>query len=93
MKAIWHDTIVAESRNTVKINDDQFFPPDSINSEFFQLSDTHTTAPGKGRASYFHIQVGENKKADAAWFYPHPEKELEPVRNYVTFGKDIELKE
>lgn len=92
MKAIWHDTILAESNNTKVIEDHHFFPPDSLNSEFFQLSDTHSSSE-KGKASYFHIQVGDNKNPDAAWFYPHPEKDDEQIKNYVVFGKGIEIKE
>ena len=92
MKAIWHDTILAESTNTKMVEDKHYFPPDSINSEFFQLSDTHSTS-NLGRASYFHIQVGEDNNPDAAWFYPYPEGEGSQIRNYVTFGKGVEFKD
>lgn len=92
MKAIWNDTILAESKDTKTVDDKHFFPPDSINSEFFQLSDTHSTSK-LGRASYFHIQVGDHKNQDAAWFYPYPEKESNQIKNYVTFGKEVEIKE
>lgn len=92
MKAIWHDTILAESNNTKVIEDLHFFPPDSLNSEFFQLSDTHSSSD-IGKASYFNIQVGDNKNPDAAWFYPHPEKDDQQIKNYVTFGKGVEIKE
>ena len=92
MKAIWQDTILAESTNTKMVADKQYFPPDSINSEYFQLSDTHSSSD-LGKASYFHIQVGENKNADAAWFYPYPEKESVQIKNFVTFGKGVEIKE
>ncbi|MEG9329028.1 Nucleotidyltransferase [Salinimicrobium catena] len=92
MKAIWNNTILAESNNTKYLEDNHYFPPDSLNSEFFQLSDTHSTAPGKGKASYFHIQVGDHKNADAAWFYPHPEEVAKEIKNYVAFGKDVEIR-
>lgn len=92
MKAIWHDTILAESNNTKLIDDTHYFPPDSLNSEFFQLSDRHSTTPGKGKASYFHIQVGENKNTDAAWFYPHPEGDAQQIKNHIAFGQGVEVK-
>ena len=91
MKAIWHDTILAESSDTKFLDENHYFPPDSLNSEFFQLSDTHSTAPGKGKASYFHIQVEENKNRDAAWFYPHPEEGAQQIKNHVAFGNGVEI--
>ena len=42
MKAIWNDTIIAESTNTKEVENNHYFPPDSINSDFFQLSDKHS---------------------------------------------------
>ena len=92
MKAIWQGTILAESNSTKLVEDNHYFPPDSLNSEFFQLSDMHSNAPGKGKASYFHVQVGDNKNPDAAWFYPHPKEDAQEIKNYVAFGKGVEVK-
>ena len=91
MKAIWNNTVIAESGNTVEVENNHYFPPDSIYSKFFQLSDTHTTCPWKGKASYFHLQVGEKKNPDAAWFYPHPKAEASKIKNHVAFGKDVKV--
>ena len=91
MKAIYKETVIAESQQAQQLGNQYFFPPESIESKYFQLSETRRHAPGKGKASYFHIQVGPEKKRDAAWFYPHPEGDLASLRNYVTFGADIEI--
>ncbi|MDX1751949.1 MAG: DUF427 domain-containing protein [Salinimicrobium sediminis] len=93
MKAIWNNTVIAESNNTIEVEGNQYFPPEAINSEFFQLSDKHTVCSWKGRAFYFHLQVGEEKNADAAWFYPHPKAEAEKIKNYVAFWNGVEVKE
>jgi uncharacterized protein (DUF427 family) len=92
MKAIWNNTVVAESNQTIEVENNQYFPPDAINSEFFQLSDTHTVCPWKGRASYFHLKVGDEKNPDAAWFYPHPKPEASKIKDYVAFWKGVEVK-
>ena len=93
MKAIWNDTVIAESNETLEVEGNQYFPPEAINSEFFQLSDTHSFCPWKGKASYFHLQVGDSKNADAAWFYPHPKPGAARIKNYVAFWKGVEVKE
>lgn len=91
MKAIWNNTVLAESDQTKVVEDNHYFPPDAINSEYFQQSDTHTSCPWKGRASYFTIQVGEEKNEDAAWFYPHPKEAATEIKNYVAFWNGVKI--
>lgn len=93
MKAIWNGTILAESNNTKVVEGNHYFPPDSINDKFFQLSETHTTCPWKGRASYFHVKVGDQKNEDAAWYYPHPKEAAKEIKDHVAFWKGIEVQE
>ena len=57
MKAVWKNVILAESKDTVVVEGNHYFPPDSINQRYFKTSDTHTTCPWKGQASYYHIEV------------------------------------
>ena len=35
MKAIWNDTVVAESNKIVEVEGNQYFPPTSINKKIF----------------------------------------------------------
>ena len=93
MKAIWNNTVIAESSKTVEVENNHYFPPDSIKSEFFQLSDKHTLSPEKGKASYFHLQVGEERNPDAAWFYPHPKPEASKIKNHVAFWNGVKVEE
>lgn len=93
MKAIWKNTIIAESDQTKVVENRHYFPPDAINAEYFQQSDTHNVTPSIGRASFFHVKVGEDKKEDAAWFYPHPEAPAKQIKDHVTFSGDVELSE
>lgn len=74
MKAIWENTVLAQSDKTIVIEGNHYFPPESMKREFFKLSDTHSTCPWKGLASYYNVQVGEKVNPDAAWYYPEPEK-------------------
>ena len=91
MKAIWKNTVLAESDQTKMVEDNHYFPPDAINSEYFQQSDTHDTNASLGRASFFHIKVGEDKKQDAAWFYPHPKEGAAGIKNHVAFSGDVKI--
>lgn len=93
MKAIWNDTIIAESNNTKVVEDNHYFPPDSLNSNYFHLSDTHTNCPWKGKASYFNITVDDETNEDAAWYYHHPKKEAAEIKDYVAFWNGVKVTE
>ena len=91
MKAIWYNQIIAESNQTIVIEGNQYFPPDSIKKEFFRPSDTHTVCPWKGIASYYHIEVNGEVNKDAAWFYPDTKPAAKEIKNYVAFWKGVEV--
>jgi len=85
MKAIFKGTIVAESDHTELVEGNHYFPPESVNMEYFHSSDRHTTCPWKGEASYYHIRVGEEEEKNAAWYYPQPKPAARQITNHVAF--------
>lgn len=93
MKAIWQNVILAESKATRVVEGNHYFPPDSINRNYFRDSDKHTTCPWKGIASYHHIVVDGQVNQDAAWYYPQPKVAAENIKNYVAFWKGVEVAE
>jgi uncharacterized protein (DUF427 family) len=48
MKAIWKGAVLAESDKTIVVEGNHYFPPDSINQEYFRESDTRSTCWWKG---------------------------------------------
>lgn len=93
MKAIWNNTILAESNETKVIEGNHYFPPESINEEFFKSSDTHTNCPWKGMASYYTIEVNGKKNVDAAWYYPETSELAKQIKGYVAFWKGVAIEE
>ncbi|MBK5192676.1 MAG: DUF427 domain-containing protein [Flavobacteriaceae bacterium] len=91
MKATWNNTIIAESNDTKIVESNHYFPKDSINEEYFKLSDSHTRCPWKGEASYFNIEVEGEVNQDAAWYYPQTSHAAKPIENYVAFWKGIKV--
>ena len=91
MKAVWKNVILAESKDTVVVEGNHYFPPDSINQRYFKESDTHTTCPWKGQASYYHIEVDGEVNKDAAWTYPAPKDAAQNIKNHVAFWKGVEV--
>jgi uncharacterized protein (DUF427 family) len=93
MKAIWNGQLLAESKETINIEGNQYFPVDSIDSKYFKPSDTHTVCPWKGTASYYTIEVNGEENKDAAWFYPQTKEGAKQIEGYVAFWKGVEVKE
>ena len=93
MKAIWENIILAESNATIVVEGNHYFPPDSINKNYFKDSKTQTTCPCKGLASYYSIVVNGKVNQDAAWYYPDPKPAAGNIKNYVAFWKGIEVVE
>lgn len=93
MKAIYKNQVIAESDNTVVIEGNYYFPPNSVKQDFLVKSDTHTNCPWKGEASYYDVVVDGKVLDDAAWYYPNPRPLAEEIRGYVAFWNGVEVTE
>jgi len=93
MKATWNGTTLAESKNTIVVEGSHYFPPESINTEYFQPSDTKTVCSWKGTASYYDIAVNGEVNRDAAWYYPETKPDAKNIEGYVAFWKGVTITE
>ncbi len=91
MKAIWNNETIAESNDTIVVENNHYFPPSTVNEQFLKVSDKHTTCPWKGLASYYSLKVNGDENKDAAWFYPNPSKAAENIKGYVAFWKGVQI--
>jgi uncharacterized protein (DUF427 family) len=90
-KATWNGVILAESSDTIVVENNQYFPPDSLNKQYFIDSNTHTTCGWKGVCSYYNIQVDDRVNPDAAWYYPTPKDAAKNIEGYVAFWKGVKI--
>lgn len=91
MKAIWNNTQIAESTETVVVEGNHYFPAESVVSEFLQPSGTHTTCPWKGEASYYDVVVNGETNKDAAWYYPEPKEAAMEIKGHIAFWKGVKV--
>ncbi|MFB6247583.1 MAG: DUF427 domain-containing protein [Salinibacter sp.] len=85
MKAVLNDAVLAESDDTVVLEGNHYFPPESLNEDYFQQSDHRTTCPWKGEAQHYDVVVGDETKENAAWYYPDPSEEAAEIEDHVAF--------
>ena len=90
-KAIWNGEVLAESNQCVVVEGNQYFPPDSINKQYFKESSTHTTCPWKGVASYYTIEVEGKENKDAAWYYPTTKDAAKNIEGYIAFWRGVKV--
>jgi len=90
-QAKWQGTVLADSDSTIIIEGNHYFPPDSLDRQYFQESSTHSTCPWKGEASYYTIKVGDQVNPDAAWYYPAPKEAAVEIKDYIAFWKGVEI--
>ena len=93
MKAIWNNTVLADSDQTVVVEGNHYFPPESLNKDYFRNSNTTSTCPWKGEASYYHLEVGGDTNRDAAWYYKSPKPAASEIKDHVAFWKGVEISE
>ena len=91
MKAVWKNQILAQSDDTIEIEGNQYFPPQSIDPEFLRPSDTRTYCPWKGTASYYDVEVDNERNENAAWYYPHPKNAASEIKDYIAFWHGVEV--
>ena len=91
MKAIWNGIVIAESADTVVVEGNHYFPPESLKKEHFKPS-AHTTECGwKGSASYYTVEAGGKANEDAAFYYPAPKEAAKQIAGRVAFWKGVRI--
>jgi len=88
-RAIWKDTVLAESDQTVVVDGNHYFPPDSIDRQHVAPSDTTSVCGWKGTANYYHVTVGDEINRDAAWYYADPLDAARNIAGHVAFWKGV----
>ena len=91
MKAIWKGQLLAESNNTILVEKNHYFPPSSLNMQYFAPSEKTTICPWKGTASYYNIVVNGEENQDAAWYYPEPRPKATEIKDHVAFWQGVEI--
>ena len=91
MRAIWNDTVIAESDDTVVVEGNHYFPPESVVPGVLTPTETHSVCPWKGTASYYSLSVDGQTNVDAAWTYPTPKDAAAQIKDRLAFWKGVRV--
>jgi len=62
-----------------------YFPRGDIAMTFLEPTETQSTCPYKGKASYYSIIAKSGEIKDAAWSYEDPKASVEQIKDYLAF--------
>ncbi|MBC8094152.1 MAG: DUF427 domain-containing protein [Pseudonocardia sp.] len=91
MKATWNGAVIAESDATVVVENNHYFPAQSVGAEYLRDSALTTVCSWKGTASYKTLVVDGTENPDAAWYYPDPKPEAAQITGYYAFGRGVSV--
>jgi uncharacterized protein (DUF427 family) len=92
-KALWNNQVIAESSVVETVEGNLYFPPSSLNKQYFTPSPTTSHCHWKGQASYYTITVEGKTNPDAAWYYPAPLAAAANIAHHVAFWKGVQVVE
>ncbi len=91
MKAIWNNTVIAESDDTVVVDGNHYFPAEAVDKQYLTESACTSHCPCKGDAGYYSLKVDGQTNADAAWYYADPKPEMAQIRGRIAFWKGVQV--
>lgn len=91
-QALWNGVVLAESDRCEVVEGNLYFPPESLNMDYFQASTHQTTCGWKGVASYYTIVVKDQTNPNAAWYYADPKPAAANIKGRVAFWKGVQVR-
>lgn len=97
MKATFNGTLLAESDQTILIEGNHYFPPESVKREYFsQNTQEKYTCPWKGECQYWDVTVKNETVAGGGFTYPQPKSTAiklvgKDFSNYMAFWRGVEV--
>lgn len=93
MRAVWKGRTIARSDDTVVVEGNHYFPPESVDMSLLAFSNHRSRCAWKGEARYWSVLVDGDLLADAAWSYPEPSEAAQAIRGRIAFWKGVQVLE
>ena len=82
--------VLGESRNALELIEGSYppviyFPREDIAMAFLDVTESKTTCPHKGEATYYSIIAKSGAIRDAAWSYEDPKDAVAEIKGHLAF--------
>ncbi len=88
-RAVWKNTVLAESDEYLLSEGNVNFPPQTVRWEYLRPASRHHNCPWKGEIYYFDIVVDGMVNKNAAWTCPHPLPPARQFKDCVAFSASL----
>jgi uncharacterized protein (DUF427 family) len=87
------DTVVANSSRPLVLTETgsparYYLPPEDVNMDLLQTSETTSHCPFKGDAVYWSVNTDDGLTEDAVWSYQEPFPRVEPIAGRLAFWSE-----
>lgn len=89
--ASWNGHRIAQSDATVIVENNHYFPPESVDPAALKPSATTSICPWKGTAHYYTVVADGRENRDAAWYYPEPKPAAAEIKGRIAFWKGVSV--
>jgi uncharacterized protein (DUF427 family) len=91
VKAVWNGVTIADSDDTVVVENNHYFPLSAIDPALLKPSTTTSVCPWKGTANYYTLAAGGAENRDAVWYYADPKPAAAEIKDRVAFWKGVQV--
>lgn len=91
VKAVWNGVTIADSDDTVVVENNHYFPIGSVDAALLKPSTMTTVCGWKGTANYYTLAAGGAENKDAAWYYAEPKEKAANIKGRVAFWKGVKV--
>lgn len=90
VQVIHHQVVIADSDRSYRVLETSHppvycIPPEDIQMQYLSRSSRRSLCEFKGVASYWSLQVNDQKVADVAWSYEDPTPAFAAIRGFLSF--------
>jgi uncharacterized protein (DUF427 family) len=99
VKVTWRNHVVADSAEALSLKEHVYpsvfyIPRKDVDMTLLQRTQSHTTCPYKGQASYYSLAADGVVENDAVWTYETPIAGVAAIKEYLAFYPNkVEIKE
>lgn len=91
VRAEWNGQVIAESDETIVVEGNHYFPPDSVRDDLLPKKGMVSLCYWKGVARYRSVEVDGERLGHAAWYYPQPLPWIRKIKDHVAFGPGVRI--
>jgi uncharacterized protein (DUF427 family) len=90
VKVTWRGRVIADSAHALSLKEHVYppvfyFPRDEVDMSLLQRTESHTTCPYKGQASYYSLSFDGVVEKDAVWTYETPLPGVASIKEHLAF--------